>query len=54
EGSIVRAILRLDELLRKIRQAAILIGDPDLGAKLQQTSDRIRRDIVFAMSLYLQ
>ncbi|CBZ51677.1 putative DEAD/DEAH box helicase domain-containing protein [Neospora caninum Liverpool] len=54
EGSIVRAILRLDELLRKIRQAAVLIGDPDLGAKLQLTSDRIRRDIVFAMSLYLQ
>ncbi|PHJ17915.1 dead deah box helicase domain-containing protein [Cystoisospora suis] len=54
EGSIVRAILRLDELLRKIRQAAILIGDGALDQKMHETSERIHRDIVFAISLYLQ
>ncbi|KAL8275408.1 hypothetical protein Esti_000620 [Eimeria stiedai] len=54
EGSIVRGLLRLDELLRKLGQAMTLTGNVDLVAKLQSASEKIRRDIVFTTSLYLQ
>ncbi|KAL8450302.1 hypothetical protein Emag_003325 [Eimeria magna] len=54
EGSIVRSFLRLDELLRKLGQAMTLTGNVDLVAKLQSASQKIRRDIVFTTSLYLQ
>eukprot|EP00914_Ancora_sagittata_P031678 GHVO01064173.1.p1 GENE.GHVO01064173.1~~GHVO01064173.1.p1 ORF type:complete len:998 (+),score=151.22 GHVO01064173.1:303-3296(+) len=53
EGTIVRAILRLDELVRKMKTASILIGDKSFATKLEATSQIIRRDIVFALSLYL-
>ncbi len=35
EGSIVRVITRLDETCREIRDAARVIGDRDLGEKIQ-------------------
>ena len=53
EGSIIRAIRRLDELLRQLASAAKSIGDVGLEEKFAQTSTAIRRDIVFAASLYL-
>lgn len=53
EGSIVRCITRLDELCREVRNAARLMGDPALYRKMEEASERIRRDIVFAGSLYL-
>ena len=52
EGSIVRCIVRLDETCRDIRNAAHVIGDPILAAKMQVAATKIRRDIVFAASLY--
>ncbi|KAJ9476788.1 Antiviral helicase SKI2 [Pseudozyma hubeiensis] len=52
EGSIVRVITRLDETCREIRDAARVIGDRDLGEKIQTCQALIRRDIVFAASLY--
>ncbi|KAJ1031674.1 hypothetical protein NDA13_002064 [Ustilago tritici] len=52
EGSIVRVITRLDETCREIRDAARVIGDRDLGEKIQTSQTLIRRDIVFAASLY--
>ncbi|VDN02455.1 unnamed protein product [Thelazia callipaeda] len=52
EGLIVRCIQRLDELCRDVRSAARLIGDPKLYEKMQDTSTAIKRDIVFAASLY--
>ncbi|KAM3729183.1 SKI2 subunit of superkiller complex protein [Dirofilaria immitis] len=52
EGLIVRCIQRLDELCRDIRNAARLIGDPALYEKMEDTSAAIKRDIVFAASLY--
>ena len=52
EGSIVRVITRLDETCREIRDAARVIGDRDLGDKIQTCQSLIRRDIVFAASLY--
>ncbi|SPO20957.1 probable SKI2 - antiviral protein and putative helicase [Ustilago trichophora] len=52
EGSIVRVITRLDETCREIRDAARVIGDRDLGEKIVTCQTLIRRDIVFAASLY--
>ena len=52
EGTIVRCITRLDETCREIRNAARVIGDPVLYKKMERASELIRRDIVFAASLY--
>ncbi len=53
EGSIVRCIRRLEELLRQLAGACRGVGDVDLAARLEDAIARIRRDIVFAASLYL-
>ena len=53
EGSIVRVMTRLDELCREIRNSARVIGNPTLYRKLEQASEMIKRDIVFASSLYV-
>jgi antiviral helicase SKI2 len=53
EGSIVRTITRLDELCRDIRNAARVIGNPSLYRKLEAASECIKRDIVFAASMYI-
>lgn len=53
EGSIVRCITRLDELLKDVRNAARVIGNPSLYRKMIAASMCIRRDIVFAASLYV-
>uniref|UniRef100_A0A914Z1P1 ATP-dependent RNA helicase Ski2/MTR4 C-terminal domain-containing protein n=1 Tax=Panagrolaimus superbus TaxID=310955 RepID=A0A914Z1P1_9BILA len=52
EGCIVRCIQRMDEVLNDIRNAGRIIGDNTLVQKMKETSDAIRRDIVFAPSLY--
>jgi len=52
EGIIVRCIQQLNETLRDVKNAAHLIGDPVLKQKMQEASDAIKRDIVFAASLY--
>ena len=52
EGIIVRCIQRLDELIRDVKDAARIIGDPILGKKMEDASACIKRDIVFAASLY--
>lgn len=53
EGSIVRCITRLDELLNDCRNAARVIGNASLFRKMDAASLIIRRDIVFATSMYL-
>ncbi|KAG2783781.1 DExH-box ATP-dependent RNA helicase [Phytophthora cactorum] len=53
EGSIVRCITRLDEVCREVRNAARVIGDPQLYRKMEVASEAIKRDVVFASSLYL-
>lgn len=53
EGLIVRAITRLDELLREVRNCARVIGNPSLYRKVEAASAAIKRDIVFASSLYV-
>lgn len=52
EGSIVRCIVRLSETCREVSGAARLIGDTALYRKLEEASELIKRDIVFAASLY--
>ena len=51
-GIIVRCIQRLDETCKDVRNAARVIGDPVLYQKMQEASTLIKRDIVFAASLY--
>lgn len=53
EGSIVRTIVRLDETCREFRNAARLMGDALLMEKMEKASAMIKRDVVFAGSLYL-
>ncbi len=53
EGSIVRCITRLDELCRDFRNAARVIGNPSLYRKMEAASQCIKRDVVFAASLYV-
>ena len=51
-GLIVRCIQRLDELCRDVRKGAKVIGASFLGQKMVEASSCIKRDIVFAASLY--
>ena len=53
EGQIIRVIRRLEELLRDMANAAHIIGNPDLEKKFLDGITSIKRDIVFAASLYL-
>jgi len=53
EGSIIRFIRRLEELLRQLSDAARAIGNTELEAKFAEGILKIKRDIVFAASLYL-
>jgi len=66
EGSIVRTILRLDILLRNLKTACkvmgiffleksiTFLGNMKLHKLIDEASHLIRRDIVFAGSLYLE
>ncbi|CAG5133954.1 unnamed protein product [Candidula unifasciata] len=53
EGSIIRALRRLEETLRQMVQAAKAIGNTELENKFSEGIRMIKRDIVFAASLYL-
>ncbi|RHY31232.1 hypothetical protein DYB32_005190 [Aphanomyces invadans] len=53
EGSIIRLIRRLEELLRQLTLAAHSIGNAELEKKFELGGKQIKRDIVFAASLYL-
>ena len=53
EGTIVRVITRLDETCREVKNAARIIGDPELFTKMQTAQEMIRRDITAVASLYM-
>ncbi|PRP82873.1 hypothetical protein PROFUN_04736 [Planoprotostelium fungivorum] len=53
EGSIIRSMRRLEELLRQLAAASKSIGNTALEAKFSEGIVKIKRDIVFAASLYL-
>lgn len=52
EGTIVRCIMRLEELMKEIRNASRVIGNQSLYHQMESASICIKRDIVFAASLY--
>lgn len=52
-GSIIRAMRRLEEILRQLIQASKSIGNTDLENKFSESVKIVKRDIVFAASLYL-
>lgn len=54
EGIIVRCIQQLNEIICDVRNASVIIGDPLLKTKMEETSTAVKRDIVFAASLYTQ
>lgn len=47
----MRTIHRLDETCGEVRNAARMIGDAALYAKMELAGQAIKRDIVFAASL---
>ncbi len=53
EGSIIRCMRRLEELMREMCHAAKAIGNTELENKFAGGIVKIKRDIVFAASLYL-
>ncbi|XP_020223630.1 DExH-box ATP-dependent RNA helicase DExH11 [Cajanus cajan] len=53
EGLIVRTIVRLDETCREFKNAAAIMGNSALCKKMEVASNAIKRDIVFAASLYI-
>ena len=53
EGSLVRAIRRVDELLQQLIAACNSIGENEQADHFSQCSEQIKKDVVFAASLYL-
>jgi ATP-dependent RNA helicase DOB1 len=53
EGSIIRSLRRLEELLRQLGSAATAIGNTELKILFEEGANKIRRGVVFAASLYL-
>jgi len=53
EGNIIRGLRRLEELVKQLVNAAKAIGNTELENKFAEIITKIKRDIVFAASLYL-
>ncbi|GAX76723.1 hypothetical protein CEUSTIGMA_g4170.t1 [Chlamydomonas eustigma] len=53
EGSIVRAVVRLDQACRDLMDAARVMGNTTLFQQMQAASEAIKRDVIFAASLYV-
>lgn len=53
EGSIVRCVVRLDQCCRELMDAARIMGNTALFAQMERASELIKRDVVFAASLYV-
>lgn len=53
EGSVVRTLRRLEELLREVQTAAHNISNTQLEASAKEGRNMLRRGVIFAASLYL-
>ncbi|PAV77833.1 hypothetical protein WR25_19969 [Diploscapter pachys] len=53
EGSIIRTLRRLEEVLREMISAAKAMDNDELQKKFEECRTKLKRDIVFAASLYL-
>ena len=54
QGSIIRGIMRVEYILREVKNAAGIMGDGKLKEMCTLAQDKIRRDIIFSPSLYIQ
>jgi len=53
EGTTIRTLRRLEELVRQLSSAAQAVGNTEMYEKFIKGSELIKRDIVFCNSLYL-
>jgi antiviral helicase SKI2 len=53
EGTIVRVMGRLEECCREVKNAARIVGDPELYLKMEKCGELIKRDICATASLYM-
>lgn len=53
EGTTIRTLRRLEELVRQITSATKAIGNQELMTKFEKAGELLKRDIVFCSSLYL-
>ena len=53
EGSVIRTLRRMEELLRQLGAGAGAVGEAELSAKFAAAAQLLKRDIVFAASLFL-
>jgi ATP-dependent RNA helicase DOB1 len=53
EGTTIRTLRRLAELVRQMTAAAKALGNHELEAKFEKGEELLKRDIVFCSSLYL-
>lgn len=53
EGVIIRSARRLAELIQQLTCAARVMGDAELVKRLEESNTRLKRDIMFAASLYV-
>ena len=53
EGSLIRMMRRLEELLKELSKAAKAIGNAELESRFAEAVTKLHKDVVFAASLYL-
>lgn len=53
EGSIVRAVRRLDEVLVQLCSSSNSVGDKELSTKFHAAAESLRHGIIASASLYL-
>ena len=53
EGSLIRMMRRLEELLKELSKAAKAIGNSELESRFAEAVTKLHKDVVFAASLYL-
>jgi ATP-dependent RNA helicase DOB1 len=53
EGSVIRTLRRMEELLRQLGAGAGAVGEAELAGKFAAAAQLLKRDIVFAASLFL-
>ena len=53
EGAIVRTIQRVEQTMRNIKRALVLVGNTTMVEKVEKAADLIKRDIAFFLSLYI-
>ena len=54
EGNLIRVIRRVEEFVKSFETSVEHIGDYNLKKKLGEMHDKIKRDLPFASSLYLE